>query len=145
MAEGVQTYKNHTRLLPAFHFFVMPVLLLNVVNTLRIVWRTPNLGAGFNVIVAIALLMLALLARMMAITVQDRLIRLEMRLRLREILPRDLLPHVEGLSRLHLIALRFASDEELPDLVREVVAGRLQSAKDIKTRVKNWQGDFLRA
>ncbi len=145
MADGVQTYKNHTRLLPAFHFFVMPVLLLNVLNTLRIFWRTPNLGAGFNVIVAIALLMLALLARVMAITVQNRVIRLEMRLRLREILPRDLLPQVDGLSHLHLIALRFASNEELPDLVREVVAGKLQNAKDIKMRVKNWQGDFLRA
>lgn len=145
MAEGVQTYKNHVRLLPPFHYFVLPVLLLNVLNALRYVWRTPNPGTAFGVIVAVALLMLALLSRTQALTVQDRLIRLEMRMRLREILPADLLPRVEGLSHRHLVALRFASNEELPELVRDVVAGKLQSSKDIKTRIKNWQGDFLRA
>lgn len=145
MTEGVQTYKNHARMLPAFHFFVIPVLLLNVVNTLRILWRTPNLGAGFNVIVGIALLMLGFLSRTQALTVQDRVIRLEMRLRLRQILPPDLLPHVDTLTHRQLVALRFASNEELPELVRDVAAGKLQNSKDIKLRVKNWQGDFLRA
>jgi hypothetical protein len=145
MAEAVQAYKNHARLLPPFHFFVLPVLLLNVLNALRHLWRTPNPGTGFEVILAVALLTLAIMARNMVLTVQDRLIRLEMRLRLREILPPDLLPHVDTLGHRHLVALRFASNEELPGIVRDVLAGKLQSSKDIKLRVKNWQGDFLRA
>src|SRR2546426_427508 len=113
MADPVQTYQNHTRFFPPFHFFVIPVLLLNVLNTLRHAYRTPNLGTGFEVLVAVAILGGVLLARIQAITVQDRLIRLEMRLRLRGILPSDLQERINDLTRAQLIALRFASDEEL--------------------------------
>jgi len=90
MAERVQTYKNHRRFLPAFHFFVIPVLLLNVVNQGRYMWRAPSEGSAFAVIVAVALLVLAFLSRTQALTVQDRVIRLEMRLRLRQLLPPEL-------------------------------------------------------
>jgi hypothetical protein len=145
MAERVQTYKNHRRNLAAFHFFVIPVLLLNVVNMLRYMWRAPSEGSGFAVIVAVALLTLGFLSRTQALTVQDRVIRLEMRLRLRQILPLDLQSQANGLTPRQLIALRFASDEELPELVRDVLAGKLQTPKDIKLRVKSWQSDHLRA
>lgn len=145
MAEGIQSYKNHTRNLPAFHFFVLPVLLLNVLNTARYVWRTPNLGTVFALVVAAALLTLGFVSRTQALTVQNRVIRLEMRLRLRQILPPDLQAHIHALTPGQLIALRFASDDELAELVREVVAGKLQTSKDIKLRVKNWQADYLRA
>lgn len=144
MAERVQTYKSHTRLLPAFHFFVIPVLLLNVLIALRHLWRLPNLGMGWQLVVALALLTLGFLSRTQALTVQDRLIRLEMRLRLRQVLPPELQPQVHALTHRQLIALRFASDDELPVLVREIGDGRLQTAKDIKMRVKNWQADWLR-
>ncbi len=145
MAEGIQNYKNHTRLLPAFHFFVLPVLFLNILNAARYLWRTPNPGTGFELVVAAALLTLGLLSRVQAVTVQDRVIRLEMRLRLRQLLPPDLQVHIQSLTLAQLIGLRFASDDELAELVREIVAGKLQTAKDIKLRVKNWQADFLRA
>jgi len=144
MAERVQTYKSHTRLLPAFHFFVIPVLLGNVLVAIRHVWRLPTLGMGWQLVVALALLTLAFLSRTQALTVQDRLIRLEMRLRLRDVLPPELQPKIPALTHRQLIALRFASDDELPVLVREIGDGRLQTSKDIKMRVKNWQADWLR-
>ena len=145
MTEGVQAYKNHVRWLPAYHFFVVPVLLLNVLNAARYLWRTPNPGTGLGVLVAAALLILGFVSRTQALTVQDRVIRLEMRLRLRQILPPDLQAHINGLTRHQLVALRFASDDELAELVRETVAGKLPTSKDIKLRVKNWQADYLRA
>jgi hypothetical protein len=140
-----QTYENHVRWLPPFHFFVLPVLLLNALNAIRHVWLTPTRSTGFALLVAVALLMLALLARAMAVTVQDRVIRLEMRLRLRECLPVDLHARINELTPKQLVALRFASDAEMADIVRDVLAGTLTTPKTIKRRVKDWQSDFLRA
>lgn len=140
-----QSFKNHARLFPPFHFFVIPVLFLNFLNSIRHVWLAPSLSTVFALIVAAALLMLGFLSRIMALTVQDRLIRLEMRLRLREVLPSDLQARVGDLSVKQLIALRFACNAELPDLVREVLAGKLATQKEIKQRVKEWQADYLRA
>ena len=145
MAERVQTYKNHLRWLPAFHFFVLPVLLLNVLNEVRRAWRYPSEGSLFVVVVAAALLTLAFLSRSQAVTVQDRVIRLEMRLRLQQILPPELQTRIQDLTHRQLVALRFASDAELPGLVREILGGKLTTAKEIKLRVKHWQGDWLRA
>jgi hypothetical protein len=145
MAERAQTYKNHTRLLPAFHFFVIPVLFLNFVNDIRHLWRYPSEGAAFVAVVGAALLMLAFLSRVQAVTVQDRVIRLEMRLRLRQVLPAELHGRINDLTHRQLVALRFAGDAELPELVREILEGKLQTGKQIKQRVKNWQPDWLRA
>jgi Family of unknown function (DUF6526) len=145
MAELVQTYKKHARWLPAYHFFVMPVLLLNVANAIRHVYLVPTLEMVFQLIVAVALLMLGFLARIMALTVQDRVIRLEMRLRLRALLSPDLQPRINDLTHRQLVAMRFASDAELPELAREVLEGKLATSNEIKQRVKNWQADWLRA
>ena len=145
MASTAQTYQNHARFLPPYHYFVIPVLGLNVLNELRHVWAAPGLATLWTLIVAAALLMLGFLARTMALTVQDRLIRLEMRLRLQQCLPADLRSRINELTHTQLVALRFASDSELPQLVREVVEGKLSTSKEIKQRVKDWQGDFLRA
>ncbi len=76
---------------------------------------------------------------------QDRVIRLEMRLRLRQVLPQELHARINDLTPRQLVALRFASDAELAELVREVLDGKLRSSKEIKLRVKSWQSDFLRA
>ena len=89
--------------------------------------------------------MLGLLARVMVLTVQDRLIRLEMRLRLRELLPADMHGRIRDLTHRQLVAMRFASDAELPELTREVLAGKLATAKEIKLRVRQWEPDWLRA
>ena len=145
MAERVQTYGNHVRWLPAFHFFVVPVLLLNVINELRRAWYYPSPGRAVAVVVALALLTLAFLARVMALTVQDRVIRLEMRMRLQQVLPADLRARITDLTPRQLVALRFASDAEMPEIVREVLGGRLKTPKEIKLRVKDWEADWLRA
>jgi hypothetical protein len=145
MAERVQSYKKHTRLLPPFHFFVIPVLLVNLINSIRHIWQAPTQHYAFEMVVAAALLMLAFLSRVQAVTVQDRVIRLEMRLRLRGLLPPDLQPSINDLTPRQLVALRFASDAEMTDLVRDVLGGKLTTAKEIKMRVKSWQADWLRA
>lgn len=145
MSQAPQTYKNHIRWFPPFHFFVMPVLLINFLNSARHLWLDPRRSTVFALLVAAAILTLALLARVMAVTVQDRVIRLEMRLRLREVLPADLQGRINELTRDQLVALRFASDAELAELVRQALSGGLRTRKDIKLKVKNWQGDSLRA
>jgi hypothetical protein len=145
MAESVQTYKNHARYFPLFHFFVVPVLVFNFLNTLRHLYATPNRSAAFAALVAFALMMLALSARIMTLAVQDRVIRLEMQLRLRGLLTAPLSGRIHELTRQQLVALRFASDAELADLVRDVLDGKVTTTKAIKLRVKDWQGDFLRA
>lgn len=145
MAERTQTYKNHTRLFPLFHLFVMPILLVNVLNEARHVYQYASLHSVWMLVLAIGLLALALSARVMAVTVQDRVIRLEMRQRLGQCLPADLRARVADLTPRQLVALRFAGDAEIADLVRDVLAGKLATSKAIKLRVKEWQADWLRA
>ena len=140
-----QTYKNHTRFFPPFHFFVMPVLLINFLNSIRHVWNRPMRDTWFELLVAFTLVLLALTSRVQAVAVQDRVIRLEMQLRLRGLLPADLQGRIGELTRQQLVALRFAGDAELPGLVRDVLAGKLSTQKAIKEQIKDWQGDFLRA
>ena len=140
-----QTLKNHTRLLPPFHFFVIPVLSINFLNEIRHLYLQPSRHFAWTLVVAAALLTLGFLARVMAVTVQDRVIRLEMRHRLKDTLPVDLHGRINELTPKQLVALRFASDDEMPALVRDVLAGNLATQKAIKERVKNWQGDYLRA
>jgi hypothetical protein len=145
MAERQQTYKKHARWLPLFHFFVMPVLLVNVVVAVWRLIQAPTAGTAYGVVFAIALLTLGFLSRIQALTVQDRVIRLEMRLKLRQLLPPELQPRVNELTHRQLVALRFASDAEVADLVRDVFAGKLTTPNEIKMRVKSWQPDWLRA
>ena len=145
MAEKPQSYANHVRWFPPFHFFVLPVLLAHVLNTLRHLWLAPSLSTAFGALVAAAILMGVLLARVMAIAVQDRVIRLEMHLRLARLLHADLQARIPDLTPQQLVALRFADDMELPALVRDVLAGKYGSQKDIKLQVKNWKADWLRA
>jgi hypothetical protein len=142
---AAQNFRNHTRFYPPFHMFAVPVLLLNVLVNIRRVWLAPSLGSGFALLVAIALFVGIGSARRQALAVQDRVIRLEMQLRLQRVLPADLLAKIGDLTVPQLVALRFAGDEELPALCRDVVAGTCTTPKAIKERVKNWQADYLRA
>jgi hypothetical protein len=145
MADKIQSAKNHVRLLPPFHFFVLPVLFLNVLYAARHIYYAPSFATTWTTVVAAALLTLGLMARVMVLTVQDRLIRLEMRLRLREVLPAEFHGRIKELTHRQLVAMRFASDAELPELTREVLEGKLPTAKEIKMRVRQWQPDWLRA
>jgi len=145
MADKLQSYKNHAKFVPPFHFFVVPILAANAV---WMTWRAVSHPSGEMIMAALtawALIVLAFLARVFALTVQDRVIRLEMRLRLRELLPADLQPRVPEFTRNQLVALRFAGDRELPALARRVLDERLQDRKSIKLLVQDWQADNLRA
>jgi hypothetical protein len=144
MAE-TQSFANHRKFFPFFHFFVLPVLFLNVVNAGRHAWQGPNRSTGFALLVAIGILSLAFAARRMALRVQDRVIRLEQTQRMRACLPPDLQARIGELTLGQMVALRFAGDTELAELMREVLAGKLKSQNDIKKQIKNWQADFLRA
>jgi Family of unknown function (DUF6526) len=145
MADRTQSYKSHTRNFPLFHFVAFPILALNFVNTIRHLYLAPNRSTAWQVVVAFGLVAGLLAARLMALAVQDRVIRLEMQLRLMRVLPPAMHPQIAALKRGHFVALRFASDAELADLVREITEGRLTTPKDIKMRVKDWQADWLRA
>jgi predicted lactoylglutathione lyase len=93
---------------------------------------------------AIVFVAMSVAARLQALKAQDRVIRLEERLRYKELLSKDLADKASNLSTSQMIALRFASDAELPDLAQKVVNGELATSKDIKLAVKNWRGDYLR-
>ena len=137
-----QSYQNHTRWLPPFHFFAVPVLLINVINQLRHLYLAPSRSSAFAAVVAAAILTVAFLARTQALAAQDRVIRLEMRLRLQALAP-DLMARFNDLTVPQLVGLRFASDGELADLVRTVLKdGTKQS--EIKKMVKQWLPDRVR-
>ena len=141
----VQSFENHARFLPPFHFFVAPVLLINVGWSIYQVIHALSVGTAINLLVALALMVLAFVARIMALTVQDRLIRLEMRLRMKELLPADLAGRIPEFSVSQLVSLRFAGDRELPELARKVLQDKITDRKTIKKMIRDWQPDFLRA
>ena len=140
-----QNFENHTRIVPIYHGLAFGILVINLLYWL---YRT---AAPFSfehlvmLLQAVALLIMFFYARVFALTVQDRVIRLEMRLRLGQVLPADLQSRMKDLTVDQFVALRFAGDEELPDLVRKVLTDNLTDRKTIKRMVKNWQADFLRA
>jgi len=139
-----QNFANHRRIVPLYHLGVFGVLAINLIWRLVALVRWTSWTALLDLLVAVALLGLFFYARIFALTVQDRIIRLEMRLRLKEILPADLKVRVGELTPVQLIGLRFASDAEMPDLVREVLTNNIGNRDEIKRRVKDWTGDYLR-
>jgi hypothetical protein len=145
MAEQ-QNYSNHVRWVPLFHFFVLPVLLANFfTSVLR--WRFLGLSWGWliGMLTALALFILAVFARTFALKVQDRVIRVEERQRCERLLPAELQSRIEEITPGQFVALRFASDDELPGLVNKALTDKISDAKAIKQMVKNWRGDYLRA
>lgn len=139
-----QTFANHRRFIPLYHFIVFGILVINLVNALVHTVRAFSWETALGLAVAFALLCLFFWARTFALTVQDRVIRLEMRLRLQEVLPPDLRGRIDDLTRDQFVALRFASDAEMPDLVREVLTNKIDNRDEIKKRIKSWQGDYFR-
>ena len=144
MAE--QNFANHVRFVPLFHFFAMPVFVLNFAWSL---YRLKTLGISFEgifgVLLAAALVVLFFYARLFALAVQDRVIRLEERLRYERVLPEELRWRADELTVNQFVSLRFASDEELPVLMRKVLDEKLTDRKTIKQLIKNWKPDYLRA
>ncbi len=144
MAE--QNLANHGKFLPPFHFFVVPVLTINLIYSLYWSGKMGFAPRGILQVLVVAALAVGFLsARMMALKVQDRVIRLEERLRYERVLPPDLKPRVGEFTVSQLVALRFACDAELPALARKVLDDKICERKAIKQMVKTWKPDYLRA
>jgi L-cystine uptake protein TcyP (sodium:dicarboxylate symporter family) len=145
MADATETYKNHRKFVPLFHYVVLPILLVNILVAAYGLVSGVSLASVWSVLTAVALFLGALFGRVFALKVQDRVIRLEERLRLRELLPQDTRGRINELSIDQLIGLRFASDAELPDLTATVLRDTIKDRESIKKMVKSWRGDVARA
>lgn len=139
-----QSYANHVRRLPRPFLAAGVVLALHVVGATALAVRHPGVHSVALVFVAVALFVVAWYARTNALVVQDRVIRLEERLRLARLLPADLAPRIDELSVGQLAALRFAGDVELAELTRQVLDEKLTDRKEIKRRVRDWRADHQR-
>jgi len=149
---ATQTYATHRRYVPLYHFVAPAILLLNLLWTFVGIYHFWRFGGRFDrvnsivqVLVAVALIILWFYLRNFALAVQDRVIRHEMRVRLGELLSADQRARIPELSVGQLIALRFASDEELPALTRKVMDEKIADREAIKRLIRNWKADDQRA
>jgi hypothetical protein len=142
--EKPQSFENHARQVPVFVVGQL-VLMVNLVGRLIGLRNGISFRSVMDVLVGATLIVLFVFARNSTLAVQNRLIRLEMRLRLANVLPADLQPRIPAFTLDQLISMRFACDAELPELARQVLEGKLNDRKAIKKMVKDWQADYLRA
>ncbi len=138
-----QSFKNHARFDPPFHFFLTLVFLANLIISIVYVVKHPGFYSAWYVVLSVAAILALLKMRMYPIKVQDRVIRLEERLRLEALAPAEWRPQINRLSEEQLIALRFASDDEMVGLAKQALEHNL-TRKQIKERINNWRGDYWR-
>lgn len=143
MAHQPQSFDNHAMVVPAYHYLGFGLVTINLL------WNLYRTAVAFSpdqlvsLLTAVALVMALVYARIFALKVQDRVIRLEMRLRLATLAP-DLDSRFGEFTVNQLCSLRFASDGELPVLARKVLSDRLDDRKAIKRQIRDWQGDYWR-
>jgi hypothetical protein len=144
MAEKMpQSFANHTRFDPPFHFFVLPVFAITVIIAIVHLVRHPSLHAAWLVVFSVAATTAVLKIRTYALKVQDRIIRLEERLRLAILVDKPLRARITELTESQLVGLRFASDAELPALTARALSENLSRA-DIKKAITQWRPDYWR-
>ncbi|MEX2182487.1 MAG: DUF6526 family protein [Gemmatimonadaceae bacterium] len=144
MPKPKQTFENHRRWFPLYHFVVGPILWIYAAHSIAHTYQDFNAVHVMETLWVLAIAVGAIVARMMALRVQNRLVRLEMRLRLRELLPAPLAARIPELTTRQLIGLRFAGDAELPALVERTLAGEFPNTRAIKRAVTDWQPDYMR-
>lgn len=140
-----QSAEHHTRIVPGYHYVLFGILTINLI--LRTIWavRTPTLVNLWGIVMAVGFILIGWYLRIFPLAVQDRVIRLEERMRLGRLLPPELRPRLGEFTRQQLVGLRFASDEELPALAARVLNEGITSKKAIKHLVTQWRADHLRA
>lgn len=138
-----QSLKKHTRIDPAFHYVIVPILALNFIFSIVHLAYDRDLLSAWFVIVSFALVLMAFLVRIYPLRVQDRVIRLEERLRLSMLLPEPLRMRIRELNERQLVALRFAPDAELSSLVEQTLNEKL-APPEIKKLIADWRPDHLR-
>ena len=141
-----QNCKNHTRFDPTWHFFIAPVFLINVFFAIYLLvhhWPQHRDLLGWWLVLSIVLLMAVGKARSHSLKAQDRIIRLEERLRMNALLSPEENTRSKSLTESQLIGLRFASDDELPALVKRTLDENL-TQKQIKQSINSWRPDYFR-
>lgn len=141
--ETPQTYANHARFVPLFHFVTLPLAMINLLYSVYRVFQAFHVESVMALIVAFVLTAVALFSRVNALKAQDRVIRFEERMRMQLLLPDDLKPRINDLTTGQCVALRFASDDELPALVKKALDENADQ-KTIKQAIQNWRPDFQR-
>lgn len=141
-----QDFSNHKRHFPLFHFIASPLLAVYVVYSIYALVRAPSLATAMDVVLAAGVTAALFASRLMVLTVQNRVIRLEMTMRLQRVL--GAAAAADALAKLslgRLLALRFASDAELPVLITRVLSQELSTNLQVKQAIREWQPDLLRA
>ena len=145
MAAAPQNLSNHARYVPGYHFVLSMLLLALLGWQIYFLAIRPSVGTMMGMLLAVTLILMYWYMRVFAVTVQDRVIRLEERLRMDALLPAELKPRIPEFSTQQLVALRFASDGELPALANRVLAEGIADPKAIKAMITEWRADHLRA
>lgn len=145
MPSTAQSYANHRRVFPLYHLFALPILLVNVVVMMVITVRHPTFWNLWLVVVALGLVGGMVANRASTLIVQNRVIGLEMRLRLATVLPVELCQRIPELHLKQLVGLRYAGDDELVGLVERCLRGELVTADAVKREVRHWRPDYVRA
>jgi hypothetical protein len=143
MADAPQNFSNHTRLDPPFHFFILPVFAISLILTIVHLIRRPGLHSVWIVVFMVAAIAALFKIRLYALRVQDRVIRLEERLRFATLLDPALRPRIAEFTESQLVALRFASDAELPALAARALNEKLSNS-EIKKLIQHWRPDYWR-
>jgi hypothetical protein len=138
-----QTFANHTRFDPLYHFFALPVFVFCVIAAIVYFVMHPGFHSGLLFVVSVAVAIAVSKLRFYPLKVQDRIIRLEERLRLTSLLSEPLRSRIPELTEGQIVALRFASDAELPKLTERALAEKLSPA-DIKKAIQTWRPDYWR-
>ena len=139
-----QNFANHMRWHPPFHFFVLPVMLINLIWSIVQFVMSPGWNSGWWIVVSLALLLLTFFVRTNSLKVQDRIIRLEETIRYQRVLSPAVVQRSSALTVAQIVALRFAGDDQLEELVSAVANGKFARSKDIKRAIKNWRADTFR-
>jgi len=139
-----QNFANHTKFVPLYHYVASPLAIVLLIWNAKHVISEPNSASVLGLLTAVMLVVLVALVRLFPLKVQDRLIRLEEQLRLMRVLPADLQPRIGEFSVNQLVALRFATDAELPELARRVLDQKMTSRKAVKMEIKKWRPDTFR-
>ena len=144
MPDTPQNYQNHVRNHPPFHYVLTPLVLINLIWSIVNLVRFPEASTIQGLLIAFLLVLIGVLARTNALKAQDRVIRLEEQLRYQRVLSPAMAQRSASLSTSQIIALRFASDDELEGLIQQTLDSKFANSKEIKQAIQNWRGDYLR-
>jgi hypothetical protein len=138
-----QNLKNHARFDPVYHFVLVFVVVFSLIYSIVHLVRHPSFASGWLIVLSLAAFLLLLRMRQYPLKVQDRVIRLEERLRLQALAPTEWHSQIYRLTEDQLIALRFAGDDEVVPLAKQALEEKL-TRKQIKERIRNWRSDDWR-